>query len=62
MAKKSEQAATQPQESKDVLVALDRRENQYGVVTGYDENTGNFDWEAPQGDYKKRMLQIPGNT
>lgn len=63
MAKHKKGAATEmPQQTSDVLLALDKANNQYGYITGYDQNTGNFSWEAPQHGQHNRMLQIPQNT
>ncbi len=63
MAKHKEGATTEmPQQTSDVLLALDKANNQYGYITGYDQSTGNFSWEAPQHGQHHRMLQIPQNT
>lgn len=60
----NEQAQTSPEEQKDALVCLDKTTNQYGVVTGMDENTGQMEWEAPNKDNTppSKMLEIPTNT
>lgn len=60
----NEQAQTSPEEQKDALVCLDKTTNQYGVVTGMDENTGQMEWEAPGKDNTppSKMLEIPTNT
>ena len=56
------QAQATQEESKDALVVYDRKSQNYGAVTDMDEKTGQFEWEPPKGDYKKRLWEIPGHS
>lgn len=62
----NEQAqTTQDQtEQQEALVCLDKTNNQYGVVTNMDQETGQMDWEGVGKDNKPsaNMLEIPTNT